>query len=267
MAKDDHAVVIGVSGYPYLESLQGPAADADDFEAWLLNEGQVDKKNVHKFTSRAYPPPPPADPTERRVATEAFKVLADLFNNNGPIGRRLYLYMAGHGVTFTRDSGSRNVGVLMANATKDQPKHNIPGLSYVDWFGRARAFDELVLFMDCCRAETVNAPPYCFPFRDRVGNTKTEVKTFYGFAAKADKTAFEQPFPSPHGPVRGVFTMGLLSGLRGGAKKNKRGRITGTSLKNYVWKYVDQLLRNNERHEADFLTSHDSSKTPDIEFP
>ncbi len=263
MAKNDIAIVVGINRYPGLSNLEGPEADAKDFVNWLLNEGQVDKENIQTFISSAYFPPP-GEPTEMRVATEAFKVLGDRFETQGPIGRRLYIYLAGHGFIFTIDRGKYSVGTLMANADRSTPKHNIPGVSYANWFWAAQAFDEVVLFMDCCRAEISHAPEYPFPCRDRSAATKKPITTFYGFAAKVWKVSREKPI-GDNGQVRGVFTMGLLEGLRGGATRN--GRITGTSLKEHVWNFMDRYAPRGERKEASFLNSHDSDGHPDIVFP
>jgi hypothetical protein len=53
------------------------------------------------------------------------------------VGRRLYLYFAGHGFAPT----DTETALLMANATRTRGGHHIPGRSYAEWFYRAGYFN------------------------------------------------------------------------------------------------------------------------------
>ena len=46
VAKDDHAIVVGIDRYPELKSLQGPVKDATAFRDWLTKSAKVPAKNI-----------------------------------------------------------------------------------------------------------------------------------------------------------------------------------------------------------------------------
>ena len=255
---NDYAVIVGINRYPDLVDLQGPVADAEDFKDWLLNEGQVEKENIFSFISSSYPPPPPAEPTEFRVATQAFKQLGDRVRKGGRIGRRLYIYMSGHGLTFDADLGQQKVAVFMANASDTHLIHHIPCFSYALWFSAARAFDEIVVFIDCCRDNRRNSPEFPFPCKPVFPDTKTtrenRVKLYIGYATQTGDVAREKRI-GPGGQMRGIFTMALLAGLRGKARR-ENGKIKANALEGAVYSFIDDYYehhdRDEDRQEPDF---------------
>jgi len=77
---------------------------------------------------------------------------------------------------------------------------------------------------------------------------------FYGFAAKYGKLAVERTID---GQTGGVFTATLLDALKGGAAEED-GRITGETLKAYLYENMKEFLS-----PAD-LADKDIAKEPDL---
>ena len=86
----------------------------------------------------------------------------------GRLGRRLYIYMAGHGIA----PGENQTALLMANANYDKRRYgtgyHVIGEYVAGWVADAHYFDEILLFMDCCREiQAVPAPNMPWgPLRD-----------------------------------------------------------------------------------------------------
>ena len=105
MAVNDHALVVGINSYPGLSDLQGPVDDAERFAAWLINTPGVDvpKTNVSKLLTNVFHPPGPESYVDARPTASDFlgyftRVLErQVESNQGQPGRRLYLYLSGHG--------------------------------------------------------------------------------------------------------------------------------------------------------------------------
>jgi hypothetical protein len=245
MAKDDWAIVVGIQSYPALESLSGPDNDARAFLEWLTDPagGDVPEKHVQKSLTSLWKTPfrsvEVAKPTEEHI-----RKAGERLQNKGKstpqrrIGRRLYLYMAGHGFAPRQDQ----TALLMANATKDRvgPPYHWLGPYTAEYFRRSGYFDEILLFMDCCREiyspEGLNfawGPVTATDFPERV-------KRFYAFATRWSRLSREEPMAD--GVVRGVFTAALLEGLRGAAyQPGSHGQITTASLQQYLQKKIPNL--------------------------
>ncbi len=170
------------------------------------------------------------------------------------IGRRLYLYMSGHGFTPRDDQ----TGLLTANATRMRvgPGFHILGQYNADWFYKAGCFDEIVLFMDCCR-EIYQVPALNMPYRDLIDeDAVNRVKRFYAFGTKWSRLSREKKID---GVIHGVFTAALLKGLKGAAcEPNSGGQITVDSLRNFLYNNMKNFLTPKE------LTDPDIPKEPDI---
>src|SRR5215218_1007394 len=108
----DRAVVVGIRRYPdadadatrWISNLNGPDNDALAVAEWLRSPGGggLPKDNVRVIASRDFPDPFPhrreAGPQQRAVE-DALADLADLpiVLGNQYAGRRLYVYVSGHG--------------------------------------------------------------------------------------------------------------------------------------------------------------------------
>jgi len=258
MAADDHAIVVGINRYPSLSDLGGPENDATDFANWLKKPdgGGVPGNRIALILSSHYAEagnPLDAEPTTARVERAFDDLYEEGTGNAGRAGRRLYIYLAGHG--FAPDI--EEAALLMANAARGRTGHHIPGRPYANWFRKAAYFDEVVLFMDCCRDNLPRAPLRAPPYE--VINSGTAARRYYGFATKWSRTSREKKLAD--GRVSGVFTKALLAGLSGGAA-DASGTITGTSLQDHVFNTVPSLLPANEIQEPEF----DFDKKQDIVF-
>lgn len=233
MASDDRAVVVGINRYPALGDLEGPENDAHAFVEWLRSPqgGDVPEENVALILSSDYDAPNDAKRAEPTVVAvdRAFDELVELADEKGgKAGTRLYVFMAGHG--FAPDM--RTAALLMANAAKGRTGYHVPGLPYADWFRQSASFDEVVLFMDCCRERYPRAPLRPPPY-DLLSATKPS-RYFYGLATEWSRAARERPSGDK---VRGLFSEALVAGLSGKAR-DERGAITGASLMKYVYNAV-----------------------------
>src|SRR5262245_47680846 len=107
MAATDWGIVVGITRYPELENLDGSENDAQAFYDWLVSPtgGNVPARQVALILSSAFPAVTTAvraEPSAYHIA-QAFDDLVDVANANRAagnglqVGRRLYIYLSGHG--------------------------------------------------------------------------------------------------------------------------------------------------------------------------
>ncbi|HLA11936.1 MAG TPA: hypothetical protein VJ023_15225 [Pyrinomonadaceae bacterium] len=266
MAVDDQGIVVGIAIYPGISTLQGPELDAEEFYDWLTSPtgGDVPSNRVDKMVSSAFQPAIPALPVSlpaQEVAQAFDRLHAQAFATGIPkrLGRRLYVYVAGHGAAlpFTADPDQSDAAFLVADATLFNATHVMTKVRAL-YFVNAGIFDEIVVFMDCCRNYlnvTPNYPSYVNAVS--IGNLGNERRTFFAFATKWGLNAREKPF---NGVTRGIFTTALIAGLKGAAA-NPDGTITSTSLRNYLINHMKDLLTDKEQLDPDI------PKRPDVPAP
>jgi hypothetical protein len=124
MTNTDWAIVVGVQIYPGLTSLGGPKNDAEAFCEWLVDPGGGGlKPNRAKLIvtppDKAHMSEEDAEPTEVKVRKAAEAIQKQAIKNllkkgTKTVGRRLYLYFAGHGFSPRIDQ----TVLLMADATR-----------------------------------------------------------------------------------------------------------------------------------------------------
>jgi hypothetical protein len=251
-AANDWALIVGVSRYreKRFGDLEGPERDARDFYAWVTSPkggGITKKKQVrlilsprHRATgSRAQGK---AKPTVEQI-TDFFEELDRIAKSNAAkkrtglsVGRRLYIYMSGHGF---KPSDSETA-LLTANAQMDA-LHHLPGKAWASLFYKGLYFEEVLLFMDCCRP-TVPKTPASEPILVIPPNPKYKDfgKCFFAFACTSGRLARERVMDD--GKVRGVFTTALLEGLGGAAITDPNAKEVSTAdLRNYLYNSVDSF--------------------------
>jgi uncharacterized caspase-like protein len=241
MAKDDYAVVIGIRTYPLMGSLEGPCLDAQEFHEWLLDPdgGDVPDENAQLLITDSFHDP---DETEHPLADEIHVLFKDfvqhghIAHTSGPIfGRRLYIYMAGHG--FSEIGDGTQAALCAANASPSFA-FNVAGTKYAEWFRRNAVFNEIVLVMDCCRTTSlvseITSPP--LPRTGGSPNSK-KVRTFYAYAVADGQPAREQ---KTNGKVRGIFTAAFLEALKN-AEGDAQGRVRGEHISAYVHNQIGAL--------------------------
>jgi hypothetical protein len=260
MALDDRALVVGIDRYPAIGALRGAEADAGDFYNWVTDPagGGVDRAMAQLVLSRAGVSEKVRDAEPARHQVEQFFTDVDeAANENSRLnlglkaGRRLWLFMSGHGFTTSQDHSA----LLMANATPTLLA-SFAGRLWADRLFQGGWFDEVILFQDACRSAigVGELSPSYFKARTNPGKVR-----FYAFAAKDGKIAVEKPDRT--GKVRGVFTLTLMEGLQGGARDPVSGVITGGQLKAYLQANMKAKLSPAE------LQDEEISRTPDVFDP
>jgi hypothetical protein len=264
MGQDDWAIVVGIWAYPDLGNLTGPENDAHAFADWVRSPagGGVPEGHVRLILSSDFPPAESAsraEPTPGRVEA-LFDELDDVAQRNKDamqglrVGRRLYLYLAGHGCAPILDESV----LLMANATRRRAGYHIPGKPWANWFYRAGYFDEILLFMDCCRENYPQAPLNVPSYIDVTAPDAVDRgRRLFAFGTKWSRLARERPMDD--GTVRGVFTVALLEGLKGAAAEPD-GRITASSLSGYLLANMKTFLTDVDRADPGI------PKAPDVEM-
>jgi hypothetical protein len=258
---EDWAVVVGITAYPGLSRLRGPERDARSFYEWVTCEkgGGIDPdakwetlQQATLIVSSECKPRPPykvftdALPTRDTInkTFENMHRLAKQNLNDGKgrkIGRRLYLYFAGHGF-----DPEKQVALLTANSSEDIWGNHVSGTGYAEWFYTAGYFEEVILFMDCCRdlRPSISANPVTLP--PTTGGTAPK-KRFYAYATDLGKKSWERKMAD--GKVHGVFTTTLMKGLTGAACDRFTGEITALSLRGYLKEampfFFDEKDKNN----------------------
>ncbi len=263
----DWALVVGIQYYPGLaaslsgsEALRGPVNDANEFAKWLTapkpQGAGVPSQNVHRIVQQNLPSPTgsssPPNPADAEFAQpnqgDLFNVLSS-FNSiamshrtamlGQKIGRRLYMYLAGHGIEpgLSLPGYSAGPALLLANAVPYDFSRHILAKQLANWFYYAAYFDEVLLFMDCCRDNTWKT----FASSLQLGqvNATQLGKYFYAFGTKWDRRSRELDFD---GQVHGIFTKALLEGLGGAASDPVTGDVTVGSLRDYIPQIMDELV-------------------------
>jgi hypothetical protein len=253
MADDDYAIAAGITFYPSLGNLNGPENDAVLFHQWLVDRqgGCLPASNVQLVLSSEHFDPAENDPYKARPTTEevdaAFgRLVEEGIESGGHLGRRLYIFLAGHG--FGPDV--EEAALLMANASKLRTGHHVPGRRYANWFRTAAMFDEIVLFMDTCRDDYRRAPLRLPPWVEIRSPQAARVRYFYGFATRWSRKARERILLET-GLVNGVFTTALVAALRN-SPADPNGQITGSSVASYVYNYLPRLVDEDEYQEPEF---------------
>jgi hypothetical protein len=278
MGATDHAILVGVNRYPGLtpNNLQGAERDALAFFAWVThpNGGDVPVENVQfiqsqlipeRLSLRAVPSSSPVQspalgftaplaraenalPSSWQVEIE-FDKLETIATENATasdtkspprrqVGRRLYLYFAGHGV----GDSFRAAGLLAANATPVRVGHHIPATAWARLFLEDGYFQEVCLFMDCCREhllERMKEPGW----RRQAAPAADPPRSLFAFATAHEGRARERPYPTPDGVwrARGAFTMALIEGLEGAACE-RNGDVTAGSLADFMEQRLPHYL-------------------------
>lgn len=252
----DWALCVGIGSYTAsseLVALPGALNDADAIHRWIIdrNGGDVPTSQAKLIVSPAKQnedgPNPLADSVEGFLRARYRDAEASSRRGDGFVaGRRLWLYFSGHGIGFPEENN--DTGLLAADAQppyRDLP--HIAGKAWAEVFRVTRAFEEVVLFMDCCRLEVSRTPLRKPPLRALLADPQG--KMMAAFAVSPSKAAYEILSPI-NGVPRGKFTVALEELLRNPPKTPMMARD-----------FLDQL----ESRIPDFDPSPMSRNT-DFEF-
>jgi len=244
MNESDYAIVVGISRYPGLGmtsagdgNLNAPVRDANDIYAWLTSPhgGALPEQNVELICSDEGAAAPSnvlsAAPKLQEIQYAFQKLVlkaeeSDAARQGFHAGRRLYIYMSGHGFAPKPYESC----LFVANATR----LNVPNVyasGWLQWFQDAACFDEFVLWMDCCMDRMVTVEPEAISLLPQ-SVPRPRPPTMIAFAATRALRALET---SIDGTIHSVFTHTLLKGLNGAAMDAKTRRVTGRSMGDYLF--------------------------------
>lgn len=255
----NYAIVIGIDHYEK-KPLSGAVADAKAFANWLETKGGVQQENLKLFVSNS---------EDMLVSGPEIDIAIDKINRaarNNNETNRLYFYFSGHGIGVTFDNTALCLRLWPALIN-----HCISGLDYRTWFTNAGAFDEVLIFFDCCREHDTlikgNSPAGSWNLP--IGNRNPKVlicnSTAYGklsyevimdpLTEKTSDSGAETDGPpkeSESDKKRGAFTTFLIDSLNGDADSDGTGQITALTLK-------DHIRNNFKSHAEKFKKTQDAS--------
>jgi hypothetical protein len=218
---DDYAIIVGIDDYPGLSKpLRGAIADARAMRDWAISPtgGAVPAANVTLIESTLTHDQPPDGLPGQKEITRAFGALLRLpVDGQGRLGRRLYIFFAGHGFARRSDEAC----VITADARENSLEH-AAAHSYLRIMRETGRFDQICLFSDCCR-EQFNSVPGSEPalvFNQR----PRPCDTVAAFAADWSNLTSERIVGDQ---IRGVFSTALLKALG-------MGRIDLDALRAYT---------------------------------
>lgn len=201
----DFAVVVGVEDYPHFQSLRGAATDARSFHAWLVSAdgGGLQPDNAKLILSDLQAQTPVQDEIDQMLV----EVLDAAYARGG--AHRLYFYFAGHGATNPERSGG-DVALLLTRWSRSLARLALSTERYSSVLRGAGLFEEVAIFIDCCRTLSVSAVGVA-PTITRAWQAPRSTRTFLAYATEAGQLAFEYPESDLW---QGIFTRCLLSILR-----------------------------------------------------
>ncbi|MGE0786631.1 MAG: caspase domain-containing protein [Sandaracinaceae bacterium] len=267
---EDHAIVVGIDRYSFgdLNPLAGARADATDFQAWLIEQGPtgggLDEKHVTLLAGK--------DDGSAPTAENIRKAFTDLLRTKIPvgtkrIGRRLYVFMSGHGASLESASVT-SVGLLPA-PFDELENFYVVGQLFVEAVQKRGAFDEILLFMDCCRDLAPMPLSVLLPgFDATVGAVPPKVATLTAYAAQWGSKARERDFTA-NGTTRkrGIFTAALIEALRGWAIDEDTGHVTKDSLERYLLSRIAYYRPDGSEQKPDVTGPRDLVIVPTPSAP
>jgi hypothetical protein len=159
--------------------------------------------------------------------------------NSPRLGRRVYLFLSGHGFAASMLS---QAALCMADSQADISSYpHLGGQVYADDLGNRGMFDEVYLWMDCCRqmipGMSINPPSWAPP------NPPVPPRRFFwGFATSTGQLAAEADMlvggrRLPHG----VFTALMMEGFEK-CKTRLGGQVCASDVANYVQTRIVDVL-------------------------
>jgi len=230
-----YAIIIGLSKYKEVPSLQFAHKDAQAFEDFLLSEagGKVPRSNIEIFLNE--------NATRNNVA-DAISIMA----RKAKPGDRLYFFFAGHGDM--EDLTQIENGLLLLY---NSPNGNYFGMKddVLEILDLKRYLSplaergvEMIFIVDACHSGNLN------------GGIKGVEKTASALAAswgKEYKILSCQPNQlslesEEWGGGRGLFSLHLEEGMKGLADRNNDGRVSFSELDRYIRDKVETFSEDKQ---------------------
>ncbi|SDD44523.1 hypothetical protein SAMN05444679_110175 [Variovorax sp. CF079] len=257
MNPNDYAILIGIDSYPELGEgnspvdLRGPRNDVDAMKKWLLDPNGGGLPGVQNiFEPLAVPHVPGAAVPTAGQLDQLMSNIDGVAQANKKarkgmqVGRRLYIYMSGHGF-----SPGRQRACLFTADAKERLGLNIHATGWLNWLQDAGYFREFVLWVDACMNRASFLQPHDPPL-PLAAASNPPLANFVAFAAQRPLKAVEVPIAEDEDRTHGVFTWTLLEGLRGAAA-DVNGRVTGRSLADWVRNAQSARFVQRDRDDRD----------------
>lgn len=245
----NYAVVIGIDHYK-TRPLSGAVNDALAFGEWLREKAMVTvAENLKILTS--------SEGNDIAMGHEVDLAIDSVIQDatkNYKEKNRLYFYFSGHGLGITYDN--------TAFCLREWPgwfHHCLSGADYKAWFTNKAVFDEILIFLDCCRENDVFAQPKS-PAPDWRNPTGTKTPNLL----ICNSTIYKKLSYEIEGPdaKRGAFTSFLIEALNGDADPNGTGTITTLDLKNHVdANFESYALKNQKVQKGDVFMQGPSANS------
>ena len=239
---DNHyALVVGIDHYPKFRPLNGARQDAQDFIGWLKDKntgGGLPEKNIFEVLSENNPPRPIHEHID-----DALENLLELADEG--VGKRLYLYFSGHGLSRTNTA----TDLCLAKWSTRRKGLALDSEDYLSMLMGSGIFEEIVMILDCCRIRKVRsrALPPTIDFA-RPGDNASGSRSFVGYATEFLNAAHEAALEDEDVEidatpiVRGHFTRALIDALEGGAADDTGG-VTAERLKEYLEVHTPEIAK------------------------
>jgi len=249
----NYAVVIGINDY-LKRPLKGAVADATEFSNWLIQNNHVTAANLKLLVS--------ASSNQVAATHDIDKAFVSILNDaeaHREEKNRLYFYFSGHGIGVSYT----NTGLCLRFWDNDLPNYNISTREYQDTLVNKAIFDEILIFLDCCRDYDFLIEPHKPSLdRTRIGERQTSVLTCYSTAyGKLSYEIQKEINGEDSNNKRGAFTSFLLEGLKGDADVDGDGFITGDDLVNHISaNFKTYALKYNKEQAAEATVSNNGNK-------
>lgn len=241
MADRDYALIFAINKYSDKDkwrTLKGAVNDAARFRKWLTGPAGVPAAHIIEDVGES---------GDRPQLSDLMAKVMDLLDEKPQgtrIGRRLYIFLAGHGVE-ALDQG-RADQLLVTAESRSNWVQGFPGNRALTHIRYEARFEEICLFMDCCRSMSPDARAnWNIPTNQDA--SATSVRWGSALAAQVFTDVRERKVK---GKMQGIFTNALMNGLEGDAKDGT-GNITTESLSTYLY----EKLTGEERPDIHFPSS------------
>jgi WD40 repeat protein/ABC-type Fe3+/spermidine/putrescine transport system ATPase subunit len=229
-----HALVVGLSQYPYIGSLEQPPIDAEKIAQILEQHGEYTVTRLPQCwneNTQNYEIDPQQTVSDRDLALALKKLLIELPENGATIEG--LVYFAGHGFTFNSNMGVEKGAIATSNTkitTKDGQVidyENAVSFSDLNDVIQKSNLQSLVLILDCCHSGY---------FIEKEMTKKSLYSAFIDdhrnyYCISACQTREKSTVLMGH--EHSIFSTAVINGLDA-SQANQQGKITGDRLYDYI---------------------------------
>ena len=235
-----YAIIIGISQYKLVPSLQYAHKDAQAFEDFLLSDagGRVPKANIETFLN---------ENANRNNVADAISIIA----RKAKPGDRVYFFFAGHGDM--EDLTQIENGLLLLYncpngnyfGMKDDVLEILDLKRYLSPLSQKGT--EMIFIVDACHSGNLKGGV------EGVQQTAAALSASWGkeykiLSCQPNQLSLES---KEWGGGRGLFSLELEEGMKGLADKNNDGKVSFSELQRYI---TDQVATFSEEKQIPVVT-------------